>query len=187
MAINVLAKKRGWGYDTANNRLNVYVDGVEMVRFSSTQASVWVEFNKTLTTIGTYNDMIGMNLTVSTALTTGTYTDILFIGHYGASNIDSGAFYFPLWIDINGSGTNSGTFYMARFSVQSSAPMPTAYIQFQSASPGPTHLFEIAGDFAPWTSGGTDCSASSSTDPRGTISIREPDGTTCYIRVWTAK
>ncbi len=35
MARNVAATKRGWGYDTANSRLNLYVDGVELVRFSS--------------------------------------------------------------------------------------------------------------------------------------------------------
>ncbi len=187
MAINVAAKKRGWGYDKANNRLNAYVDGVEAFRLNTTQASVQLEINKTLTTIGTYNDLVGINLTVSTDLTTGTYTDILYIGHYGSSNVDSGAQYYPLWIDLNGSGTNSGTMYMAKFSRQSGALIPNTYIQFQTASPGIEHLFWLTGDVAPWAAGGSDCSASSSTDPRGTIAVREPDGTTVYIRCWDAK
>ncbi len=146
------------------------------------------EFNKTFATFGTYNDLFGMNLTMDVALTTGKYLDILYIGHYGTGNIDSGAQYYPLWVDISGSGTNnSGKFYMAKFSRQAGAPIPDCYIQFQSASPGIEHLFILTGDVAPWAAGGSDCQASSTTDPRGTIAIREPDGTTVYIRCWDAK
>jgi len=143
--------------------------------------------SKTYSSVDTYNDMVGMNLTLSTDLTTGKYLDILYMGHYGASNVDSGASYYPLWIDITGTGTNSGVFYMARFSVQAAAMIPNAYIQFQTASPGVEYLFAIDGNVAPYASGGTDCTASGATDPKGTIAVRLPDGNAGYIRVWTAK
>lgn len=137
--------------------------------------------------IGTYATLIDATATYNTAVTTGKYPSNVYIGIAGASNIDSGGHMFPLWIDSSGTGTNSGTYYMARFSVQAGGLLPNAYIQFQAASPGVEHAFRFAGDVAPWGSGGSDCTASGSTDPRGTIAVQEPDGTTVYIRCWDAK
>ena len=137
---------------------------------------------------GTYVDAYGINITMTTQVVSGKYFDALFVGIIGGSGgIASGGAMFLFWLDVNGGGTNSGTFYMARFSVQAGAMKPNAYIQFQTASPGVEHLFRLAGDVAPWASGGSDCTASGATDPRGTIAIQEPDGTTVYIRCWNAK
>lgn len=137
---------------------------------------------------GTYIDAYGINITMTTQVPASSYFDALFVGIVGGTGgIASGGVMYLLWVDVNGGGTNSGLFYLARFSVQSGSMIPNAYLQFQSASPGVEHLFRLAGNFAPWADGGTDCTASGATDPRGTVAIQEPDGTTVYIRCWDAK
>ena len=132
---------------------------------------------------GQYNGMA-----FNTAITTGKIVSGMKVAMEGTADYDSGALVFPLWIDIQNTGTNNAAaFYMARFSVQSGACLPNAYIQFQTASPGVEWLFAVDGNVAPYTAGGTDCTASGATDPKGTLAVRVPDGSTAYIRVWAAK
>lgn len=137
--------------------------------------------------IATYDHRIESRTTYNTAITSGKIVSGIYLRVAGSGNINSGAFLWPLWIDSSGTGTNNGTYWMARFSVQSGGLAPNAYIQFQSASPGVAHLFELAGNVAPWRSGGTSCTDSGDTDPVGTVAIEDPTGTTRYIRVWAAR
>ena len=86
---------------------------------------------------------------------------------------------FPLWVDSSGTGTNNGTYYMARFSVQEGGLLPNAYIQFQSASPGVEHAFRWAGNVAPISAGGTGDFTFSGTQKK--IAVQMPDGNTYYL------
>lgn len=157
--------------------------------FTSTQA-IPLRVSKTYSAaadIDTYQDTVCIENTLSTALTTGKYLDSLYIGVFGASNINSGGSLYSLWVDSQGTGTNSGVYYMARFSVQAGGLLPTAYIQFQTASPGFAYAFAFDGALPPVEAGGTDCTASGATDPAYTIAVRTPNGSAGYLRVWAAK
>ena len=98
---------------------------------------------------GTYVDCYGINITMTTQLTSGKYLDMLFVGIVGGSGgIASGGIMMMLWVDIMGGGTNSGTLYMLRLSQQAGGLIPSAFIQFQAADPV-EHLFRIAGIWSP--------------------------------------
>jgi len=125
---------------------------------------------------GQYNGMI-----FNTDITTGKMVSGMKIAMEGTADYDSGSAVWPLWIDIQNTGTNnSDNFDMARFSVQSGACLPNSYISFQTASPGVDFLFEIVGNVSPYSG-----NAGTYSTADGYLLVNTPGGTR-RIALYTA-
>jgi len=152
--------------------------------FVVTRTFVTADFDQT------YHAAARVNLDLTNDVPAAKYASALNVRIIGASDVASTGQLYGLWVDSAGTAAAiGGTFYMARYSVQAGAAIPTAYMQFQTADPGVTYAFAFVNNAAipPCTSGGSDCTASGATDPTYTIAVQTPDGAAGYIRVWAAK
>ena len=105
-----------------------------------------------MATLATYQFLFDTRLTLNTtALASGKYIYVGNFGFYGSGGLASGASAFVLGLGVQGSGTNSGTLTMLRMAVDSGSLFPNEYICFQTASPGVTYLFRVAGNVAPYS------------------------------------
>jgi len=151
--------------------------------FSVTRTFVTADFDQT------YHAAARVNLDLTNDVPGAKYASALNVRIIGAGDVASTGQLYGLWVDSAGTAAAiGGTFYMARYSVQAGAAIPTAYMQFQTADPGVTYAFAFVNNNAipPCTAGGTDCTASGATDPTYTIAVQTPDGAAGYIRVWAA-
>jgi len=151
--------------------------------FSVTRTFVTADFDQT------YHAAARVNLDLTNDVPGAKYASALNVRIIGASDVASTGQLYGLWVDSAGTAAAiGGTFYMARYSVQAGAAIPTAYMQFQTADPGVTYAFAFVNNNAipPCTAGGTDCTASGATDPTYTIAVQTPNGNPGYIRVWAA-
>lgn len=127
----------------------------------------------------TYHAAARVNLDLTNDVPSGKYASALNVRIIGASDVASTGQLYGLWVDSAGTGAAAGgEFYMGRFSVQSGASIPTAYMEFQSADPGVTYLFAFSSANAPCVAGGTGTTY--------TIAVRTPDNAVGYIRVFAA-
>ena len=151
--------------------------------FVVTRTFVTADFDQT------YHAAARVNLDLTNDVPAAKYASALNVRIIGAGDVASTGQLYGLWVDSAGTAAAiGGTFHMARFSVQAGAAIPTSYLQFQTADPGVTYAFAFVNNAAipPCTAGGTDCTASGTTDPTYTIAVQTPDGNPGYIRVFAA-
>ena len=151
--------------------------------FSVNRTFVTADFDQT------YHAASRVTLELTNDVPAAKYASAFNIRITGAGDVASTGQLYGLWVDSAGTAAAiGGAFYMARYSVQAGAAIPTAYMQFQTADPGVTYAFAFVNNTAipPCTAGGTDCTASAATDPTYTIAVQTPDGAAGYIRVWAA-
>lgn len=143
--------------------------------FSVTRTFVTSDFDQT------YHAAARVNLDLTNDVPVAKYASAFNIRIIGAADVASGGQLYGLWVDSAGTAAAiGGDFYMARYSVQAGAAIPTAYMQFQTADPGVTYAFAFVNNdgVGPCKAGGTGSTY--------TIAVRTPDGNPGYIRVFAA-